>query len=135
MDEAKRRFKLDTDIGQILYHQLEAYSAVNRVSKAETIREALRQYFSKQHDEQTSDIATIPSVVRSSDTNQGEREQARLRMLSWISNNINQIAKAVNTHVRANDTIDVRFKEKINKQLAKLLDVALRGKVADVTKD
>lgn len=131
MDETKRRFKLDTDIGQILYHQLEAYSAANRVSKAEIIREALREYFSKQQDEQTSDIATIPSVVRSSDTNQGERERARLRFLAWISNNINQIAKAVNTHVLANDAIDVRYKEKINKQLAKLLDVALRGKIAD----
>lgn len=130
MDEAKRRYKLDTDIGQILYHQLETYSAANRVTKAEIVRVALREYFSKQHDEQSSDIATIPSVVRH-DTNQGEQECVRLRMLSWISNNINQVAKAVNTHVRANDTIDVRYKEKINKQLAKLLDVALRGKVAD----
>lgn len=129
MDEAKRRFKLDTDIGQILYHQLEAYSRANRVTKAEIIREALREYFSKQQDEQTSDIATIPSVVRSSDTNQGER--ARLRFLSWISTNINQIAKAVNTHVRANNTIDVQYKQKINKQLAKLLDICLRGKIKD----
>lgn len=129
MDEAKRRFKLDTDIGQILYHQLEAYSRANRVTKAEIIREALREYFSKQQDEQTSDIATIPSVVRSSDTNQGERE--RLRFLSWISTNINQIAKAVNTHVRANNTIDVQYKQKINKQLAKLLDICLRGKIKD----
>ena len=131
MDEAKRRFKLDTDIGQILYHQLEAYSTANRVTKAEIVRVALREYFAKQQDEQTSDIATIPSVVRSHDTNQGERERARLRFLSWISSNINQIAKAVNTHVRANDTMDVRYKEKINKQLAKLLDICLRGKIKD----
>lgn len=131
MDETKRRFKLDTDIGQILYHQLEAYSAANRITKAEIIREALREYFSKQHDEQTSDIATIPSVVRIHDKNQGERERSRLRFLSWISNNINQVAKAVNTHVRANDTMDVQYKRKINKQLAKLLDICLRGKIKD----
>lgn len=131
MDEAKRRYKLDTDIGQILYHQLVAYSATNRVTKAEIVREALREYFSKQHNEQTSDIATIPNVVRSHDTNQGERERARLRFLAWISNNINQIAKAVNTHVRANDTMDVQYKQKINKQLAKLLDISLRGKIKD----
>lgn len=131
MDETKRRFKLDTDIGQILYHQLEAYSTANRVTKAEIIREALREYFSKQHDDQSSDIATISGVVRSSDTNQGERERTRLRFLSWISNNINQIAKAVNTHVRANDAIDVTYKQKINKQLAKLLDISLRGEIKD----
>ena len=130
MDEAKRRFKLDTDIGQILYHQLEAYSRANRVTKAEIVRVALREYFSKQHNEQTSDIATIPSVVRH-DTNQGEREHARLRFLAWISNNINQIAKAVNTHVRANDTMDVQYKQKINKQLTKLLDISLRGEIKD----
>ena len=135
MDEAKRRYKLDTDIGQILYHQLVAYSATNRVTKAEIVREALREYFSKQHDERTSDIATIPNVVRSHDTNQGERERARLRMLSWISNNINQVAKAVNTHVRIHDTMDAAYKQKINKQLSKLLDVCLRGKVADAIKD
>ena len=135
MDETKRRFKLDTDIGQILYHQLEAYSTANRVSKAETIREALREYFSKQQDEQSSDIAILPSAVRSHDTNQGEREQARLRMLSWISNNINQVAKAVNTHVRIHDAMDAAYKQKINKQLSKLLDVCLRGKVADAIKD
>lgn len=131
MNEAKRRFKLDADIGQILYHQLEAYSVIKRVTKAEIVRVALCEYFSKQQDEQSSDIAILPSAVRIHDKNQGEVEQTRLRFLSWISNNINQIAKAVNTHVRANDTIDVRYKEKINKQLAKLLDVALRGKVAD----
>lgn len=131
MDEAKRRFKLDADIGQILYHQLEAYSVTKRVTKAEIVRVALREYFSKQQDEQSSDIATILSVVRSRDTNQGERERERLRFLAWISNNINQIAKAVNTHVRANDTMDVQYKQKINKQLAKLLDVCLRGKIKD----
>ena len=131
MNEAKRRFKLDTDIGQILYRELETYSATNRVTKAEIVRVALREYFSKQQDEQLGINAILPSIVRSHDTNQGERERARLRFLSWISNNINQIAKAVNTHVRANDAIDVRYKEKINKQLAKLLDICLRGKVAD----
>lgn len=131
MNEAKRRFKLDTDIGQILYRELETYSATNRVTKAEIVRVALREYFSKQQDEQSGINAILPSIVRSHDTNQGERERARLRFLSWISNNINQIAKAVNTHVRANDAIDVRYKEKINKQLAKLLDICLRGKVAD----
>lgn len=131
MDEAKRRFKLDTDIGQILYHQLEAYSATKRATKAEIVRVALREYFAKQQDEQTSDIAMLPNVVRSHDTNQGERERARLRFLSWISTNINQIAKAVNTHVRANDTIDVTYKQKINKQLAKLLDISLRGEIKD----
>lgn len=131
MDEAKRRFKLDTDIGQILYHQLEAYSTANRVTKAEIVRVALREYFAKQQDEQSSDIAILPSAVRIHDKNQGEVERARLRFLAWISNNINQIAKAVNTHVRANDTIDVQYKRKINKQLAKLLDICLRGKIKD----
>lgn len=131
MDETKRRYKLDTDIGFALYHQLVTYSATKRVTKAEIVREALREYLSKQHNEQSSDIAMLPNAVRIHDTNQGERECVRLRFLAWISNNINQIAKAVNTHVRANDTIDVTYKQKINKQLAKLLDISLRGEIKD----
>ena len=116
-----KRYRASTEIGEILHEQLKAFAEKRQVKPADVTREALKLYLAENSDNEVSIKRSTKKVLAT------EYDKELLRVKAAVSNNINQIARAVNT-ARLMGELDYRLALKIQRQLSKLLDVMLHGK-------
>lgn len=116
-----KRYRASTEIGEILHEQLKIFADKRQVKPADVTREALKLYLAENSDNEVSIKRLTKKVLVT------EYDKELLRVKAAVSNNINQIARAVNTarlRCELNDSLAL----KIQRQLSKLLDVMLHGK-------
>lgn len=116
-----KRYRASTEIGEILHEQLKAFADKRQVKPADVTREALKLYLAENSENEVSIKRSTKKVLVT------EYDKELLRVKAAVSNNINQIARAVNT-ARLMGELDYRLALKIQRQLSKLLDVMLHGK-------
>lgn len=116
-----KRYRASTEIGEILHEQLKAFADKRQVKPADVTREALKLYLAENSDNEVSIKRSTKKVLAT------EYDKELLRVKAAVSNNINQIARAVNT-ARLMGELNDGLALKIQRQLSKLLDVMLHGK-------
>lgn len=116
-----KRYRASTEIGEILHEQLKAFADKRQVKPADVTREALKLYLAENSDNEVSIKRSTKKVLAT------EYDKELLRVKAAVSNNINQIARAVNT-ARLMGELNDSLALKIQRQLSKLLDVMLHGK-------
>ena len=116
-----KRYRASTEIGKILHEQLKAFADKRQVKPADVTREALKLYLAENSDNEVSIKRSTKKVLAT------EYDKELLRVKAAVSNNINQIARAVNT-ARLVGELNDSLALKIQRQLSKLLDVMLHGK-------
>ena len=116
-----KRYRASTEIGEILHEQLKAFAEKRQVKPADVTREALKLYLAENSDNEVSIKRSTKKVLAT------EYDKELLRVKAAVSNNINQMARAVNT-ARLMGELNDGLALKIQRQLSKLLDVMLHGK-------
>ena len=116
-----KRYRASTEIGEILHEQLKAFADKRQVKPADVTREALKLYLAENLDNEVSIKRSTKKVLAT------EYDKELLRVKAAVSNNINQVARAVNT-ARLMGELNDGLALKIQRQLSKLLDVMLHGK-------
>lgn len=116
-----KRYRASTEIGEILHEQLKAFADKRQVKPADVTREALKLYLAENSENEVSIKRSTKKVLAT------EYDKELLRVKAAVSNNINQIARAVNT-ARLMGELNDGLALKIQRQLSKLLDVMLHGK-------
>lgn len=116
-----KRYRASTEIGEILHKQLKAFADKRQVKPADVTREALKLFLAENSDNEVSIKRSTKKVLAT------EYDKELLRVKAAVSNNINQIARAVNT-ARLMGELNYGLALKIQLQLSKLLDVMLHGK-------
>lgn len=115
-----KRYRASTEIGEILHEQLKAFADKRQVKPADVTREALKLFLAENSE---NDVL----IKRQKKILATEYDKELLRVKAAVSNNINQIARAVNT-ARLRGELNDNLALKIQRQLSKLLDVMLHGK-------
>lgn len=118
-----KRYRADAQIGEALYHQMQDYAKKNNIKPSDITREALHLFFANH----MSNNLTLSKKVKVFVT---DYDKELLRVKSSVSNNINQIARVLNI-ARLNGEVNNGLVEKVQKQLHKMLDVMLKGSVAE----
>lgn len=116
-----KRYRASTEIGEILHEQLKAFADKRQVKPADVTREALKLYLAENSENEVSIKRSTKKVLAT------EYDKELLRVKAAVSNNINQIARAVNT-ARLVGELNDSLALKIQRQLSKLLDIMLHGK-------
>lgn len=116
-----KRYRASTEIGEILHEQLKTFADKRQVKPADVTREALKLYLAENSENEISIKRSTKKVLAT------EYDKELLRVKAAVSNNINQIARAVNT-ARLMGELNDGLALKIQRQLSKLLDVMLHGK-------
>lgn len=118
-----KRYRADAQIGEALYHQMQDYAQKNNIKPSDITREALTLFFANH----MSNDLTLSKKVKVFVT---DYDKELLRVKSAVSNNINQMAKVLNI-ARLNGEVNNGLVEKVQRQLHKMLDVMLKGSVAE----
>lgn len=121
--KSPKRYRADAQIGEALYHQMQDYAQKNNIKPSDITREALTLFFANH----MSNNLTFSKKVKVFVT---DYDKELLRVKSSVSNNINQIAKVLNI-ARLNGEVNNGLVEKVQRQLHKMLDVMLKGSVAE----
>ena len=116
-----KRYRASTEIGEILHEQLKAFADKRQVKPADVTREALKLFLAENSENEVSIKRSTKKVLAT------EYDKELLRVKAAVSNNINQIARAVNT-ARLMGELNDGLALKIQRQLSKLLDVMLHGR-------
>lgn len=116
-----KRYRASTEIGEILHEQLKAFADKRQVKPADVTREALKLFLAENSENEVSIKRSTKKVLAT------EYDKELLRVKAAVSNNINQIARAVNT-ARLMGELNDGLALKIQRQISKLLDVMLHGK-------
>ena len=112
----QKRYKLDVEIGKDLQDKLADLKEQKGIKPAQIVRQALALYFAKDEPLVTT---TKEKANRQLVT---DFERKKLRIESAISNNINQMAKALNYYVK-NNTCQEKDVRRVRGQLTRILDL------------
>lgn len=120
------RYRTTIDLKQPLMQQIDRLADERKITRSDMMRElisaSIAQKIGIKTDKKTSDSAEkIDLLART------------LRAKKKLSDNANQIAKAVNYAAKINPNLDRKIVRSINKQLAFLIDLAMHGSVLEST--
>lgn len=118
MDEKtiKKRYTLTIDLGEEFYKRVQDLADKQQVKSSQVIRESISYFLAKDE----------PLVVNQKrKTNRqlvSDYERKKLRLEAAISNNINQLAKAMNTliYIHKSSSRDI---QRVRIQLQRILDI------------
>lgn len=117
--KAPKRFRADAQIDFAMYENIQQKANSKGVKPSDIIREALRLYLANETAENLPLSKKIKVLV-------SDYDKELLRVKSAVSNNINQMARVLNS-ARLSGDVNDRLAEKIQRQLNKMLDVMLHG--------
>lgn len=113
----KQPYKLDVDFGEVLYNRLQDEAKKQNIKPSKIVRQSLEYFLAK-------DEPIIVNQKRKSADRQlvSEYERKKLRLEAAISNNINQLAKAMNTliYMHKSSSRDI---QRVRIQLQRILDI------------
>lgn len=113
----KQPYKLDVDFGEVLYNRLQDEAKKQNIKPSKIVRQSLEYFL-------TRDEPLLINQKRKNADRQlvTEYERKKLRLESAISNNINQLAKAMNTLIYMHKTSS-RDIQRVRIQLQRILDI------------
>lgn len=114
-----KRFRADAQIDFAMYENIQQKAKSKGAKPSDIIREALRLYLANETAENLPLSKKIKVLV-------SDYDKELLRVKSSVSNNINQMARVLNS-ARLSGDVNDRLAEKIQRQLNKMLDVMLHG--------
>lgn len=114
-----KRFRADAQIDFAMYENIQQKAKLKGAKPSDIIREALRLYFANETANNLPLSKKIKVLV-------SDYDKELLRVKSAVSNNINQMARVLNS-ARLSGDVNDRLAEKIQRQLNKMLDVMLHG--------
>lgn len=114
-----KRFRADAQIDFATYENIQQKAKLKGAKPSDIIREALRLYLANETTENLPLSKKIKVLV-------SDYDKELLRVKSAVSNNINQMARVLNS-ARLSGDVNDRLAEKIQRQLNKMLDVMLHG--------
>ena len=117
--KAPKRFRADAQIDFATYENIQQKAKSKGVKPSDIIREALRLYLANETAENLPLSKKIKVLV-------SDYDKKLLRVKATVSNNINQMARVLNS-ARLSGDVNDRLAEKIQRQLNKMLDVMLHG--------
>lgn len=117
--KAPKRFRADAQIDFAMYENIQQKAKSKGAKPSDIIREALRLYLANETAENLPLSKKIKVLV-------SDYDKELLRVKSAVSNNINQMARVLNS-ARLSGDVNDRLAEKIQRQLNKMLDVMLHG--------
>ena len=113
----KKRYSLTIDLGEELYKKVKDLADKQQVKTSQVIRESISYFLAK-------DEPLLVNQKRKSADRQlvSEYERKKLRLEAAISNNINQLAKAMNTliYMHKSSSRDI---QRVRIQLQRILDI------------
>lgn len=114
-----KRFRADAQIDFATYENIQQKAKSKGAKPSDIIREALRLYLANETTENLPLSKKIKVLV-------SDYDKELLRVKAAVSNNINQMARVLNS-ARLSGDVNDKLAEKIQRQLNKMLDVMLHG--------
>ena len=117
--KTSKRFRADAQIDFATYENIQQKAKSKGAKPSDIIREALRLYLANETTENLPLSKKIKVLV-------SDYDKELLRVKAAVSNNINQMARVLNS-ARLSGDVNDKLAEKIQRQLNKMLDVMLHG--------
>lgn len=125
--EKAPRYRTTIELKQLLMSEIDRLADEQKVTRSDMIRELLSSAIS-----QKSGLKTTQKTEKNNE--KIELLARTLRAKKKLSDNVNQIAKAVNYAALLNRELDPKTLRSINKQLAFLIDLSIHGSIQESTK-